>query len=95
VEAITDLPADTHVRTVTTAGTIGLDSVTYLVDTQRRFQQVLVISDGDKTGDTIIVTDLQGEVLAEHTRPAPGIKYVGNGRPPGPRPKTGKPSPKS
>jgi hypothetical protein len=54
-----------------------------------------VISDGDKTGDTIIVTDLQGEVLAEHTRPAPGIKYVGNGRPPGPRPKTGKPSPKS
>ena len=91
----TDLPADTQVRTVTTAGTIGLDSVTYLVDVQRRFQQVLVISDGDKTGDTIIVTDLEGEVLAEHTRPAPGIKYVGNGQPRGPRPKTGQPSPKS
>jgi transposase InsO family protein len=91
----TDLPADTQVRTVTTAGTIGLDSVTYLVDAQRRFQQVLVISDGDKTGDTIIVTDLEGEVLAEHTRPAPGIKYVGNGQPRGPRPKTGQPSPKS
>ncbi len=80
---------------MTTAGTIGLDSVTYLVDAQRRFQQVLVISDGDKTGDTIIVTDLEGEVLAEHTRPAPGIKYVGNGQPRGPRPKTGQPSPKS
>ena len=76
---------------MSTAGTIGLDSVTYMVDAQRGFQQVLVVRDGD----TIIVTDLQGEVLAEHTRPAPGIKYVGNGRPRGPRPKTGKPSPKS
>ncbi|GJF08071.1 hypothetical protein NGTWS0302_31410 [Mycolicibacterium cyprinidarum] len=84
-------PTDTHVRTVTTAGTIGLDSVTYLVDAQRRFQQVLVFSDGDK----IIITDLEGEVLAERTRPAPGIKYVGNGQPRGPRPKTGQPSPKS
>jgi putative transposase len=76
---------------VSTAGTIGLDSITYMVDAQRAFQQVLVVRDGD----TIIITDLQGEVLAEHTRPAPGIQYVGNGRPHGPRPKTGKPSPKS
>jgi putative transposase len=86
-----DLPAHTHVRTVSTAGTIGLDSITYMVDAQRAFQQVLVVRDCD----TIIITDLQGEVLAEHTRPAPAIKYVGNGRPRGPRPKTGKPSPKS
>lgn len=86
-----DLPADTHVRKLNTAGTFTLDSVTYMVDTQRAFQQVLVISDGDK----IIVTDLEGEILAERTRPAPGIKYVGNGRPRGPRPKTGEPSPKS
>ena len=91
----TDLPAHTRVRTLTTAGTIGLDRVTYMVDAQRRFQQVLVVSDGEKTGDKIIITDLQGEVLAEHTRPAPGIKYVGNGRPRGPHPKTGGPSPKS
>jgi hypothetical protein len=62
-----------------------------MVDTQRAFQQVLVVDDGDK----IIITDLQGEVLAEHTRPAPGINYVGNGRPRGPRPTTRKPSPKS
>jgi putative transposase len=86
-----DLPADTHVRTVSTAGTIGLNSVTYMVDAQRAFQQVLVVS----TGEAIIITDLQGEVLAEHTRPAPGIRYVGNGRPRGPRPKTGQSSPKS
>ena len=31
---------------------------------------------------------------AEHTRPAPGVKYVGNGRPPGPRPKAPETSPK-
>ena len=62
-----------------------------MVDAQRAFQQVLVVSDGDK----VIITDLEGEILAEHTRPAPGVKYVGNGRPRGPRPKTRQPSPKS
>ncbi len=86
-----DPPAGTRVRTVSTAGTIGLDSITYMVDVHRAFEHVLVISDGD----TIIVTDTHGEVLAEHTRPAPGIKYVGNGRPRGQRPNPEKPSPKS
>jgi transposase InsO family protein len=86
-----DLPADTRVRKLSTSGTFGLDSVTYMVDTHRAFQQVLVITDSDK----IIVTDTNGEILAEHTRPAPGIRYVGNGRPRGPRPKPGEPSPKS
>jgi transposase InsO family protein len=86
-----DLPADTRARTVSTAGTIHLDSVTYRVDAQRAFQQVLAVT----VDDQIIITDLQGEVLAEHTRPAPGIRYVGNGRPRGPRPRTGRPSPKS
>jgi hypothetical protein len=87
----TDLPADTRARTVSTAGTITLDSVTYKVDAHRAFQQVLIVSDGDK----VIIADLQGEVLAEYIRPAPGINYVGNGRPRGPRPKTEEPSPKS
>jgi hypothetical protein len=62
-----------------------------MVDVHRAFEQVVVAS----KDDTIIITDLQGEVLAEHTRPAPGITFVGNGRPRGPRPKTTKPSPKS
>lgn len=87
----TDLPANTCIRTVSAIGTIGLDSVTYRVDAQRAFQQVLVVSDGNK----VIITDLEGEVLAERTRPAPGIKYVGNGRPRGPRAKPGQPSPMS
>lgn len=86
-----DLPPDTRARKLNTAGTFTLDSVTYMVDTQRAFQHILIISEGDQ----LIVTDLEGEILAEHTRPAPGIKYVGNGRPRGPRPKTDEPSPKS
>jgi putative transposase len=86
-----DLPADTRVRKLNTSGTFRLDSVTYMVDTHRAFQQVLVITDGDK----ITVTDAHGEILTEHTRPAPGITYVGNGRPRGPRPKNSETSPKS
>jgi transposase InsO family protein len=87
----TELPANTFIRTVSSVGNIGLDSVAYRVDAQRAFQQVLVITDGDK----IVVADLDGEVLIEHIRPTLGIRYVGNGRPRGPRPKTGQPSPKS
>ncbi|TPG37034.1 integrase core domain-containing protein [Mycolicibacterium hodleri] len=87
----TDLPANTCVRTVSAVGNIGLDSVSYKVGGQHGFRQVLVVSDGDK----VIITDLDGEVLAERTRPAPGVKYVGNGRPRGLRPKTMKASPKS
>ena len=58
-----------------------LDKVQYMVGDEHRFQQVLVITDGDK----ITVADLDGEILIEHTRPAPGIAYVGNGRPRGSR----------
>ena len=86
-----DLPADTRIRKLSTAGTFRLDSVTYMVDAHRAFQQILVVNDGNR----IIVTDTDGEILVEHIRPAPGITYVGNSRPRGPRPKTDKPSPKS
>ena len=79
----TDLPPDTRVRKVSSAGTINVDKVFYKIDVEHRFTQVLVITDGDH----LTVTDLQGELLAEHTRPTPGITYVGNGRRPGPRPK--------
>ncbi|GFG77656.1 hypothetical protein MPRG_09320 [Mycobacterium paragordonae] len=68
-----------------------LAGVQYKVDGRRGFDQVLVVTNGDK----IIVADLDGEVLIEHTRPAPGVTYVGNGRPRGPHPKNDKTSPKS
>ena len=87
----TDLPADTLVKRLTSAGMFMLDKVHYKVDGRRGFEQVLIITDGDK----ITVADLDGEILIEHTRPAPGVTYVGNGRPRGPRPKTAETSPKS
>jgi putative transposase len=89
-----DLPAGTVLRTIGTAGTIGLDSVHYKVGPRHAFEQVLVITDGDQPGNKIVIADLHGEVLAEHVRPAPGIRYVGNGHRPGPRPKNDEPSPK-
>jgi transposase InsO family protein len=89
------LPADTLIRTVSTAGTIGVDKVFYKIDVEHAFAHVLVTTFGKNSGDHIIITDFDGVILAEHTRPAPGITYVGNGRPRGPRPKNPKPSPKS
>lgn len=54
-------------------------------------RQVLAIVDGDE----IIVAVLEGEILVEHTRSAPGMTYVGNGRARGPRPQPSHPSPTS
>jgi putative transposase len=90
-----DLPDDTVVKKLTSAGAFYLDKTQYLVGAQYSFQQVLVITNGNKTGDTITVTNLEGEILIEHTRPAPGTAYVGNGRPPGPHTDGPQPSPKS
>lgn len=86
-----ELPASTRVRTLTTAGTFMLAGVTYKVGGQHGLEQVLVATDDDK----IIVADLDGEILIEHTRPAPGVTYVGNGKPRGTHPKTHETSPKS
>ena len=76
-----DLPTGTRVMTLNTAGTFMLAGVTYKVDGRLACEQVLVSAEGDN----ITVADLDGEVLIEHTRPAPGVRYVGNGKPRGPR----------
>ncbi len=68
-----------------------LDRVTDKVDGRRSYEDVLVITDGDR----ITIVDLHGGVLIEHTRPAPGITYVGNGNPRGPRVRATPPSPMS
>ena len=79
-----DLPADTHLKKLTSAGTFWLAGVHYRVGGPHCFQHVLVITNGDH----LTVTDLDGVILIEHTRPAPGVRYVGNGRPRGPAPTT-------
>jgi len=38
-----------------------------------------------ETETSLLVFDDQGTLLIEHPWPAPGTKYVGSGRPPGPR----------
>ncbi|MFI5736733.1 integrase core domain-containing protein [Kribbella sp. NPDC051587] len=75
------LPNGTIVKKLSGGGSFMLNKVHYQVDGRRAFQQVLVVI----AGDTITVADLQGEVLIEHTRPAPGTTYVGNGHRSGPR----------
>ena len=88
----TDLPDGVLARTVSTSGTISVDAVTYMVDVDHAFDQVLVVTDDN----TIVIGNTEGEVLVEHPRPAPGITYVGNRQPRGPRPtKKTAPSPKS
>lgn len=91
VQQPVDLPEGTTMKRLSTAGTFRLDSVTYLVAGRYGLQHVLVVTDGD----ALTITDLDGEILAQHTRPAPGVTYVGNGRRPGTRPKTAEVSPKS
>lgn len=78
-------------RTLNSIGTFALDGVTYMVSGHYRYETVLVVTDGE----SVIVTTLHGEVLAEHTRPAAGITYVGNGRPKGRWREIPDPSPKS
>jgi putative transposase len=67
----------TDVALIANAIDNGPDGLLDLVDGRRGFQQVLVIT----AGDVITVADLEGEILIEHTRPAPGLTYVGNRRP--------------
>lgn len=78
------IPDGTRVMRLRPNGSIRLRRVTYMVDGQRAGEVVYVVEDAV----TILVTDLDGTVLIEHTRPAPGIHYVGNGRPRGRRPRT-------
>ena len=89
------MPADTRLRKVSSAGVVHVDKVFYKIGVEHAFKQVLVVTDTNQPGDKIITTDLHGEILAEHTPPAPGVTYVGNGRPRGRRPKNPEPSPKS
>ncbi len=90
-QAPTDLPAGVRVTRVRSDGTIRRRRVEYMIDSRLAGQEVLVIDNST----TLLIADLDGEVLIEHTRPGPGIKYVGNGRPRGRRPKPPETSPKS
>jgi len=85
------IPPDTRVLRLRADGSIRLRGVTYMVDGRRSNQDVLILEDDH----TIIIANLAGTILIEHHRPAPGIKYVGNGKPRGRPPRTPATSPMS
>jgi transposase InsO family protein len=87
----TDLPAGTYVKKLASNGSFVLDGVHYMVGGPHGFQHVLIVTEDDK----ITVADLDGTIIIEHTRPVPGVTYVGNGRPRGTRPKNPETSPMS
>jgi len=76
-----DLPKDTITKRLDSAGAFGLNNVQYMVGGRHGFQHVSIIAEGDQPDDKVTVTDLDGEILIEHRRPAPGIAYAGSGAP--------------
>jgi transposase InsO family protein len=65
----TMLADDTRVMRLRKTGCIRLRKVTYRVDGERAGEDVIVVEDGTR----ILIADLEGTILIEHTRPAPGV----------------------
>lgn len=63
-----DLSADTYARTVSTAGMVSLNLVAYKIDSGHVFEKVLVAVDGTNPGDRIVISTLDGEVVAERAK---------------------------
>jgi transposase InsO family protein len=80
-----------RVATVHPNGSIKARGVVFNISYLLRKQDVVVIY--ETAG--ILVFDDRGTLIAEHAWPPPGVKYVGNGNPRGPRPRTIPPSPMS
>jgi transposase InsO family protein len=80
-----------RVATVHSNGSIKARGIIFNISYPLRGKDVLVIYEA--TG--ILVFDDRGTLIAEHLWPPPGVKYVGNGNPRGPRPRTLPPSPMS
>ena|GEM_PF-172627 len=72
-------PATPHAapnRRVYSNGAIRFEGTDYQIGRDHAKKQVLIAADAE----TIIVTDMHGEILAELPRAAAGTKYVGNGK---------------
>lgn len=72
-----------RVATVHPNGSIKVRGVIFNISYPLRGQDVFVLYEAAG----IMVFDPQGTLIVEHLWPPPGITYVGNGRPRGPRPK--------
>lgn len=63
------------------SGNVKVRRIQFHIDSRLAGHTVHVI----ETADTVIFTDIDGNVLLERPWPAPGITYVSNGHPRGPR----------
>jgi putative transposase len=88
--AITPVPG-ARTLLVHGSGNVSVHRVQFHIDSRLAGQTVFVI----ETPETVTFTDLDGTVILEQPWPAPGITYVSNGHPRGPRRKNPPPSPMS
>lgn len=85
-----DTPGE-HLLKVRSDSTVMVHRVIYKINAHHRGRRIYVNHDTSKISFYDTTT---GELLLEHPIPAPGVKYVGDGTPPG-RPRNPKPSPMS
>ena len=85
------LPPAQWAKKVRAHGGIEIRGVEYQIGKAHAGRPVQIIADETRISFSCALT---GEVLADHPLPAAGVRYVGNGKPSGPRPKS-PPSPQS
>lgn len=85
-----DMPGE-HLLKVRSDSTVVVHRVVYKIDAHHRGRRIHVSHDTEKIR---FYDTTSGELFLEHPIPALGIKYVGDGTPPG-RPRSPKPSPMS
>jgi len=73
-----------RIAQVERGGGISVHGVRYQIGADRAGQTIYVESEPD----SIAFTDSAGTIILKHPKPAPGVNYVGNGRPRGRQPRT-------
>jgi transposase InsO family protein len=72
---------DVRALLIHSSGNVKVRRIQFHIDSRLAGHTVHVI----ETADTVTLTDIDGNVLLERPWPAPGITYVSNGHPRGPR----------
>ena len=92
--ALVDTPPrheEIRIAHLTPGGSLRVRGTVFQIGGQFAGQNIYIIQEPD----TVAFADAVGTIILEHPWPAPGTKYVSNGKPRGRRPKTLGPSPMS
>lgn len=84
-------PEKIRIARIRPNGGVRVRGVNVQIDGQLADQTVYVIPDTDN----VAFADTAGTIIIEHAWPEPGVRYVGNGKPRGRRPRTPETSPMS